>query len=324
MSKANKSGRWRRRTVRLLTRNVWLKVSSLLLATSVWAWVQSGQVIERRTRAKIDWSLPEDLVSVDALPKTVVVTVSGPQGRVRGVDRSRLRLHVDLSDAEPGTHAVDLVSRELAGLSQGLTLVQLNPPALDIELEAPLTRRVRIKPLVMGEPAEGYQRHTVRAEPETVEIRGPTSLVRGISEVPTDIIDISGAQETRVSEVPLAIKEKTVRPVSLRTVEVQIQVDAIMSTREFDEVPVVVSETGWTANLASTAVTLTGPVLELGGIPQDQVSVIVHVPASVQDQRRIVVDYTPGEADVQITFPGSDSIEVKALGPSRFVLERAQ
>jgi len=182
---------------------------------------------------------------------------------------------------------------------------------------------VRIKPLVMGEPAEGYQRHTVRTEPETVEIRGPTSLVRGISEVPTDIIDISGAQETRVTEVPLAIKEKTVKPVSLRTVEVQVQVDPIMSTREFDEVPVLVSETGWTANLASTSVTLTGPVLDLGAIAGDQVSVILQVPEDAQDQRRIVVDYAPGEDDVKITFPGSDTIEVKAMGPSRFVLERA-
>lgn len=317
--------RLRSRLWHAVAHNLGLKIVSLAVAVAVWAWVQGSQEVEVRTRAVVSWELPEELVSVDPLRKSLVVTVRGSQGRARTVKRGAMSMEVDLTEAEAGPLSVDFNELRIDGVPNGLEVVQLSPPALDLTLEAPLTRRVKVKPLVMGEPAEGYRRASVEVEPDTVEIRGPESLVRGITEVPTDIIDISGATEPRTTAVPLAIKERTVAPVGGRSVQVRVEVEAEVATRRFEEVPVLVRDKGWSADVETVIVTLAGPVLEMGAVQAGQVSLIVGLPEGVDPEaRQLTVDYTPGEdaGAVQITYPGSDRIEVRGLSPARFVLTR--
>ncbi len=309
----------------LFTRNVGLKITSLVVATSVWAFVQSSQEVEVRTRAKVRWTLPDGLVSVEPLRKSLIVTVSGPQGRARTLERGDLQLEVEIDDAERGPLTLDFTEIEMLGVPPGLSVVQLSPPAADLVLEPPLTREVRVKPLVMGEPAEGYRRVKVSAEPQTVEIKGPESLVRDISEIPTDIIDISAATESRTTAVPLAIKERTVAPVGERSVQVRVEVEEIQAERTFQEVPVLVRAPGWICLQETVEVKFGGPVNEMSKLQADQVSLILDLPPDTpEDAEEVEVEYSPGDdgGAVQITYMGSKAVEVLSLSPARFLLTR--
>ena len=309
----------------LVAHNLGLKLTALVVAVVVWGYVQGSQVVEVRTRARLEWKLPEGLVSVEPLRKSLVVTLQGSQGRARAVRRDALTITVDLEDAEAGPVAIDASELPLEGLPQGLEVVQLSPPAIDFTLEPPLTRQVHVKALVMGEPAEGYRRASVTAEPDTVEIIGPSSLVRGISEVPTDIVDISGATESRVTAVPLALKERTVSPVGERSVQVRIEIEAELATRVFQDVPVLARDAGWKVTPEAVQVALGGPVLEMGRIQGGSVSVVVGLPEGLDpDATRVAVHYTPGEDEgaVRITHPGSDDIDALSLDLTDFVLEK--
>ena len=83
----------------LLTREMPFKVLSLVFAIMIWAWVQTQQIVSQRTRAQVLWSFPEEMTWIDPVPKTLVVTIRGPQGLVRNVKNRTLRYDFDLSES---------------------------------------------------------------------------------------------------------------------------------------------------------------------------------------------------------------------------------
>ena len=141
----------------MLTNELPFKVLSLLFAVLLWSWVQTQQIVAQRTRAQVKWTFPNELTWVEPVPKTLVVTVRGPQGLVRNVKKRTLRYDVDLSEAEVGPINVDFSSRSLKGVPEGVSVVQISPPGVDIDLDRKMERVVRIKPAVIGEVAIGYR-----------------------------------------------------------------------------------------------------------------------------------------------------------------------
>ena len=78
------------------TRDVGTKLLALVFALAIWAWVQTERVVDRRVRVRVDYNWDEELVAVDEVRGSLVVTVSGPQGLVRTLDRKSLRVPIDM------------------------------------------------------------------------------------------------------------------------------------------------------------------------------------------------------------------------------------
>ena len=207
--------------LRLGTENIGLKAMSFGLAVAIWALLQSEQVVERRTRVKVQYSWPEDLVRVDEVPRWVSVTVSGPQGRVRAVERRSLQMKVDLTDAERGQVPIDFTELQVNGLPDSLKITQITPPMAEVELDAKMRQKVHVRPSVIGEPVDGWSRGTITVEPQSIEVEGPASLLRELTEVSTEIVNISGSKETVEADVGLSLPTRTIKP----TVDAPVHVD---------------------------------------------------------------------------------------------------
>jgi|GEM_PF-1332294 len=308
--------------IRFATENVGLKVMSLGLAVSIWALLQSEQVVERRTRVRVQYDWPADLVQVDEVPRWVSVTISGPQGRVRAVERRNLTMRVDLSDAEKGVVPIDYTERSVQGLPDSLKITQTTPPMAEVELDAKIRRTVRVRPAVIGEPAEGWERGTITIDPESVEIEGPESLLRDLTEVSTDIVNISGRTETLLAEVAVKTPGRTLKPTTDTPVKVRVAVDALVDNRTFTRVPVMV-DNGWTAEPAfAEFVTVHGPVREINGLKADRVRVMLTVPDPTSEQAQTIRWKRRSENPAVTVFHGgaSESVRVDELGPDRFTV----
>ena len=309
-----------KRLGRLFTHNIGFKVLALGFAVGAWAWVQSEQVIEKRTRARVRYIWPDTLTRVEEVNKTLVLTVRGPQGRVRNIPGS-LQVEVDLHEAEEGTIGVDFTERHVEGLPAGIEVVQISPPAIDVKLDKKMTRSVRVKPVHIGEPDVRVNLVSVEVEPNVVEIVGPQSLVRGISEVTTDIIDISGVLEDRVVEAPLALGARTVRPLLDKPVKVSIDVEDKVTERTFGKVTVD-TPAGWTADPQEVKVVLVGPAQKVSALSP-----------TVEARLPEVVD--PGGGPMGLTWPleraeaggllvehgGGAEVSVRSVAPRSVVME---
>jgi YbbR domain-containing protein len=306
------------------SKNAMYKLLSLLFAVSIWAWVQTEQVVDKRFRARVFWSWPDTLVRVQEVPKTLVVTIQGPQGLVQMVQRRKLRYDVDLSEAELGTVSVDFSTRTLAGMPEGVSVVQVSPPALDIELDRRLEREVRVQPIVIGDVDSGWRLDAVRIEPQKAVISGPHSLVRTMAEVSTDVIDLDGLQTSTTYEVDLAIKERTISVLNGESVRVTVEVSPIIVEKTYNEVPVMSRAEGWKAVPGTAIVTLTGNANDMRQLSPDQVSVQVHLPDVVPIGRPLDVSFDPKapRQGLEVVHQGPGSVTVLAVVPGSVRLER--
>lgn len=318
------------RVASLFSENLPFKVLSLVLAVSIWAWVQADEVVEARTRVQVNYSWPDGLVRTRQVPKTLVVTVSGPQGVVRAIDRSELVVDVDLTDAEQGTVPVDFTELELTGLPAGVEVVQVSPPAIDIELDRALTREVEIRPTVIGEPRDGWLSGGVEVTPATVHITGPQERVKDIVQVATDVIDISNSRGDVVVEVGLAITDRVVgiAPGAPHTVEVTVSIEPVIAERTFDDIPVVVrSPDAWSVQPATARVVLSGGQADVSAIGLDKIAVVLDPPEGTSANGDVFLTWRKDQPDGPVTVAHdgpATGIEVLRVDPRRFTLEARQ
>ncbi len=320
---------WLRRTLEagrasligLTTENLGLKTMSLGLSVVIWALLQSEQVVERRTRVKVRYDWPEDLVRVDEVPRYVSITVSGPQGRVRSIDQRTLTMRVDLSEAERGTVPIDFTDRTVHGLPDNLKVTQTTPPMTEVQLDAKIRRTVRVRPAVIGEPAEGWSTEAITVEPESVEIEGPESILKDLTEVSTDIVNISGTRAPVTSQVAIKPPTRTLTPTDATPVSVRVAVEALMDDRTFSDVPVITRTPNWVSEPTTVRfVTLTGPAQEVAALKDERISILVNIPDAENRTAREVrwMRNDPDQSVSVIHYGSPDTIRVIEMSPDRF------
>lgn len=307
----------------LFMSNLAYKTLALAFALMMWVWVQSEQVVEDRARVRLEWKLPDGLMLVEPQLETATVTVEGVQAFVRAVRQKELSILVDLSRAKEGEVSLDLSERPVLGLPSQARVVSVSPAALKVQLDRVLKRRVNVVAATRGEPAEGFRLAKVVVQPDRVELAGPSSVLRSLTEVATDAVDISGLREDAEFQVGLAVKKGQLAPTQAARFAVEVKIEAIVARRAFEAVPVLLRDAeGFGTPSPNVRVTLAGPVASLNAIDPEELSVVVHVPegwsSATGEARRGGVEGLRYE----VVQPGGEAVSVVDVVPDRITVER--
>jgi YbbR domain-containing protein len=312
----------------VLTDNLAFKVLSLCLAAGIWVGVQNEDVTDHRVRARIQYTWPEGLTRAEDAVSTLSVSISGPHGLVRLAEKRELILPVDLSEAEAGSVTVDFTDRPILGLPAGLDVVQRSPPSVEIVLDKITTRPLKVKPVLKGDPAPGWQLVSVTTEPKLVDISGPLTVVQGMSEIGTNTINISGINADLDVEIGLAVRGRTLTPRSRNPVKVHIDVEPIFTERAFPAVPVLVRTPGWKVEPATAALVLRGTKRDLEALKPDEVNVVVSLPEPLPPPAAegvapgLDLSWSAESRTVRVIHTGSaEAIQVGELSPITFHVE---
>jgi YbbR domain-containing protein len=263
--------------IALILEHPWAKLLSFLLAGAIWFYVQGEEVADTRMKSDVEWRLPAGLMSVDPLPEQVSLTVRGPRALTRRAREAPVRIVVDLADVGVGEHTFDLGSVPPEGLPSGIDVMSVAPSAVRFVLDEITTRRVAVDPVLVGEPAEGFEISDIRLEPNVLEVRGPRSAVSGLTEVHTQPIDVSGIDATGTREVSLDLP----RGVSVEGLPptARISVRSRRERRIVQDVPVHVrGQWDWRPDPTTVQVTLEGPAPALAAVPPEELAVFVILP----------------------------------------------
>lgn len=188
-----------------------LKAISVVLAALLWLLVSGEQIVERALRIPLQFAnLPANLELVGEAPSVVDVRVRGSSGALARMSAGELVAILDLRTARPGRRLFHLSGSDVR-VPFGIEVVQVNPSSVPIGFEPSATKVVRVIPEVEGSPARGYSITTVTAEPDTVEVIGPASLVKGLSEAMTEPISVEGARATVSEMVTVGVSDPAVR-----------------------------------------------------------------------------------------------------------------
>ena len=208
---------------RLLFGNLSLKISAVLLSLFLWLFVTSRGLSEMSLEVPLEFkNVPAGYGIVTASTKAVNVTIRGQSRLMRSLQPGDVRIGVDLTDAKTGG-ATYYINKDDIKLPYAMSVMNIAPSSVKIDIERTIVKSVRIRPTVIGIPPEGYFIKSITVQPRTVDIRGLSSVVKKIYELRTDVIDLSGLTATTVKEVGVDGAGANVK-VNLNTVKVTIVV----------------------------------------------------------------------------------------------------
>jgi YbbR domain-containing protein len=236
-----------------------LKVVSVALAVLLWMLVSSQRAfVERGLRVPLELqNLPDNLEMVEPPPESVDVRVRGTADALGRIASGDVVATVDLSGAQPGRRLFHLsTGRVKAPFAVAVT--QVAPSSIAIRFEPAATRIVRIVASVEGEPAPGFIVGTISADPPTVEIVGPESVLRRVTEAITEPVWIGSARADVRASAIVGVADEGVRLKSAKTANVSVSIVPAPEERQIPAVPVRVR------NLASgLRATITPPSVKV-------------------------------------------------------------
>jgi YbbR-like protein len=277
-------------------RHFGLKVLSLALAALIWLLVSGEQIVERALRIPLEFiNLPAQLELVGEPPTVVDVRVRGSSGALSRVSTGELVAVLDLRTARPGQRLFHLTGADVRA-PFGIEVVQLTPSNVSIAFEPSATKVVPIVPSVEGDPADGYIAGTVRSDPATVEVVGPTGAVERLTAALTEPVSIAGASEPVTDMVNIGVPDPSVRLQEPGSAKVTVNIVGAPVEWAIAGIPIRQAEHG-KIQMSPTNVTvfLRGP----------------------RDTRGARIDDFEASIDVEGLRPGLYELPVRVIPPAR-------
>jgi YbbR domain-containing protein len=248
---------------------------------------------------------------------TNVVRIRGAQSVVESVERVVAEVDVDEASATV-EQEVSLTAYDSEDIP--IADVTLNPETVTVTI--PIEQRggyrtVGVKPVTTGELADGYRLLNIFSVPPTVTVfSSDPNLVESLpSSIETTPININGAEETLETRVTLDLPEG-VNVVGSQFVTVRIEIEPIIDSRRFTNIPVMIEGLGAGLDAVLSPedvdVILEGPVAILDGLTADNILIVV----DLTDLDRGVYTLTPEvrldneELTIESLLPGTIEVTI--------------
>ena len=200
-----------------------LKIVSVAFAVLLWMMVSSQRAsVERGLRVPLELqNLPANLEMVDTPQESVDVRVRGTADALGRIAPGDVVATVDLSAAQPGRRLFHLTPERVKA-PFAVEVTQIAPSSVAIRFEPSATRIVPVVPSIEGEPAPGFIVGKITADPPTVEIVGPESALRRVTEAITEPLWVGSATSEVRSSVVVGVADEGVRLKSARTAVITV------------------------------------------------------------------------------------------------------
>jgi len=205
-------------------RHIGLKLVSVAIAVLLWMVIAGEETVERGLRVPLELQqFPPGLELLGDVPTTADVRVRGVSGTLSRISPGDIVAVLDLRGARAGERLFHLTPEQVRA-PFGVEVVQVTPPTVAVVFEKAASRNVPIKPAIEGRPAAGYIVGKTTADPPTVEVVGPESAVRRVTDALTEPVSVAGAVRPVQETVTVGTLDPAVRVKTQRTVQVTVQI----------------------------------------------------------------------------------------------------
>jgi YbbR domain-containing protein len=290
-------------------RNPGLKLMAVLLATALWFIVAGEQNVERTLRVPVEFrNKAPNLEILGEPPSDVDIRVLGSSALLSRIDPGEVVAKLDLESARPGTRFIPIRPEEIP-VPFGVTVLQVTPPMIPLQLEHAAQRRIPVQPAVEGEPAPGFVPGSVTSKPDSVEVVGPESRVKALTAATTEPISVEGQRTPVTDTVTVGVADAGVRLVEPTRAEVTVEIVPAPVERVLASVPVRWRNlnAGLTARVRpqTTDVTVRGRRDALEAMRAETIDAFVDL-----------AGLGPGQYNLRVQFDPTESFGVVATEPA--------
>jgi YbbR domain-containing protein len=249
---------------RLLTRNLGLRVLSVLLAIALWVFVNAGEhTDEAQVEVPVHYtSLPAGLVIINHHPQFIKITISGTPTMLSLLDPDRLALKLNLTGVGPGQASFRLTP-DMFSQYRGTSVTRIVPSQIVLDIDRLVTTAVPVKLDLEGKPATGYKVASAEVKPPKVETTGPSRFVAPLKHLATEPLSIQGASADLDAPVRV-IDPRSRLKLGTEVVEAKVTLAPVIADREFRDLKIQVRGSTMRSRIDpdQAELTIRGPLLK--------------------------------------------------------------
>lgn len=216
----------------------WLVKVFCLVAAIIIYFIHQIAILDKK-----DFSIPVEVHSYGMMIPSeiknynVKVTVRGKSEELNAILESDLTAYLDITGVtKEGEVNVPVIINPSTKLSVLDPLeINVNPDKIKIDVQFREEKIVPVVPLIAGECAHGYEISSITSEPSAVLITGPRKIVESITEINTDVFDISNAVKTVVQDVSLRNHNRLISLNTDENIKITAEVKEVDSSRQFND-----------------------------------------------------------------------------------------
>lgn len=284
-----------------LFRDLGLKVLAIALAVLLWRTVAGDPMAERGFQVPLELeNVPDSVEILGELPDEVEVRLRGPSAVLRRLEAGEVAAIIDLESERWGPRLFDMTADRVRGAPPGVQVTQVIPSTVSLTLEDAGSRVVPVVPVVEGEPAPGFVVGRVVADPSTVAVVGPLSLLRQLTEAITEPLDVTNASVPLEESLTVGLADPNLRLETPGAARVTVEIVRAPVERTLIEVPVRVrnapSELSARVTPESITVTVYGPPEQMRGLDSSMVGAFVDLAGREAGSYNLSVEFAPQRA----------------------------
>lgn len=155
-------------------------------------------------------NIPEGVEVFGDVVNSVNLRVRATSRLIKGLNNAGLVASVDLSRATPGEHTYPLTNVNVQ-VPLGVEVVRVVPAHIKLHLERTLGRSVPVKVRWRGSLPNHADFSELSPLPNQIRIEGPESRVSEITQLFTDVVDLSEVNAAQTFAVNISIDDPTIR-----------------------------------------------------------------------------------------------------------------
>jgi YbbR domain-containing protein len=160
---------------------------------------------------------------------------------------------IDCSLYAKGNHEIAITTSDVK--APGFEVLDVSPKNLRLEIHPTVKKSVRVQPVLIDTPANGYKIASIKASPARVEVEGLQEVLANLDAVNTEFIPVSGFVSDQNLTVKLSPSED-ILSISPDEVKITISILADVIVKEYQVSVQCLPETALSEEMPAIFVTL--------------------------------------------------------------------
>ena len=222
-------------------RNIWLKISALILAVLTWWGVHNSMETSESFTYTVRLFLPPNIKAKEVSPETFRVTVTGPNEAVKAFRSTRHIYIIDLGTVKENETAIRIVDIDQTAIDipPSLSIAALSDEKVTITLDPLVQKELVVECDITDKPAPGYVIVGKSIRPSRIPWELPFKDSKSISRIMTAPVSVSAATANVVDRLALVDPLDSTKRLNVY-VDVTIIIQPDFIEKEFKDIPITV------------------------------------------------------------------------------------
>ena len=293
--------------IKILTKNIFIKIVCLLLAFVFWFSIKSEETITTTLTASVKPVITETMFVAHINPPQVEVSMAGNRKILHQLETEDHEIRTDLrSETESKVVRMELKPADFP-FPEGVLITRIEPKFVNIEIDNLVQKVFDVDPFLEGEAAPNFTIAEIQTFPSRLSLTGPRKSLENVTAIKTEPINIRGLSTSFMQTVQ--IEEPFASFDGAEQIKVFVTINKSKEERDFQGIPIRVLQpvgppSSVTIKPPLADIRVNGSNLDFQGI--DKNSFIPYVEVS---------GLVPGEYELPVNVIKNDRLRLSAVNP---------